>query len=354
VQLGDAVYERFAPELGRVCRITAVALPQPLIHVPLRWWLRLFAELRPEVFVLSKGGFGYRSIALDVTARLRARRYVVIEHHPTDPPPPRTSKRHLGGLVPGLALWWWRRHLASTFHLGAAHRVITDSDHVTDLLCEHFALSRRKAFRVHPGVDADDVRFSAAGRARLRSEWGIPHDALVLGSVGRLDPVKGLDRSLAAFAEVYRASSDAPWLVLAGEGSERDRLEQMAARLGVADRVCMPGYVENAADALSALDIYLLSSHSEGFGIALLEAMACERACVAMNSGGPAEILTDPSTGVLTPADDEVAFGATVRAVASLSGEDRARIGRRAREHVVRHFDRRTQMREIARLIVSA
>jgi glycosyltransferase involved in cell wall biosynthesis len=131
-------------------------------------------------------------------------------------------------------------------------------------------------------------------------------------------------------------------------------MRTLAGELGIADRVVLPGFVEDAAEALSALDVYLMPSRSEGLGMALIEAMACERSCVAMNSGGPGEILTDPSLGWLTPADDVAAFTRALLTAVDEDGAARAARGRRARAHVVARFDERRQTGRVAGLIESA
>jgi glycosyltransferase involved in cell wall biosynthesis len=354
LQLGHALYDRYVAA-PRPFGTVAVTLPVPFDDLPIRWWRRLLRPYRPDVLLLSKGGFGIQTPALDVAARLHARRYILLEHHPADPPPPRSSRRHLGGLVPGLALWWWRQQLAQRLHLRMAHRVITDSEFVTGLLAEHYALPRARAALVHCGIDVDAFEFREQARRRLREQWGIPADALVLGAVGRLVQVKGYDRALRSLRALREARpSLALRFVLAGEGPEREPLLQLASELGVADLVALPGFVADAADALSALDVYLMPSRAEGLGMALLEAMACERVCVAINSGGPAEILTDATLGWLTPADDEDAFTAALCDAVALSADERAALGRRARAHVMANFDGRRQAELVAQLVESA
>jgi glycosyltransferase involved in cell wall biosynthesis len=352
VQLGHSEYTRALKADDRIV-LHNLDLPAGLGAVSLRQWRSLFRSLAPDVCAFSKGGFEVRAARLDLAARLFARRYVLLEHHPAKPLPPRTSSRHLGGFMPGLGLWWWRKFIPRWMHLRLAHRVITDSDHVTDILVQSFGLDGRKAFRVHPGTDPDRVAFKPAARDELRAAWGIPARAMVVGSVSRLARVKALDRALRAFATLGVApGGESHWLVIVGEGPERPALERLAIELGISERVAFPGYVRDVADALSVLDVFLMPSREEGFGIALLEAMACERVCVAMNSGGPGEILGDPSLGWLTPADDETAFAKALREAVALPEDNGRAMGARARTYVTANFCRETQMKRLARLIV--
>ena len=354
VQLGHQVYREYLEASDGVL-LHDVELPTELREISTGWWRRLLADLGTDICALSKGGFEIRSTKLDLAARLAARKYVVLEHHPAEPLLPRTSRRHFGGLIPGAGLWWWRQFLPRWLHLRLADRVITDSQHVADILERSFGLDRDKTFCVHPGTDPDQIAYRSRARAELRASWGIPAHAFVLGSVGRLAPVKALDRALQAFATLQDQSpDDSRWLVLAGNGPEREALGGIAAQLGLTGRVVFPGYVPNAADALSALDVFLMPSREEGFGIALLEAMACERVCVAMNSGGPGEILTDRSLGWLTPADDQDAFVEAICRATQLDADERQAMGSRARAHILAHFRRENQMRRLAKLIVEA
>jgi len=352
IQLGHRVYDSVETTPDGY-RLVHVPLPGRLRDLSLAWWYRLLRSYEPDICVLSKGGFDTRASALDVAARMYVGRYVLLEHHPAAPPPPRTSSRHLGGRIPGIGLWWWRNHIPARLHLRLAHRVITDSEHVTKLLCHHYGLRRSETFVVHPGIDPAIFALREDARVRFRNAWGIPSRALVLGSVGRLAKVKGLERSLRAMRGVCASLPDRPVrLVLAGQGPERDTLEREATALGISNNVVLPGYIDAAADALSAIDVYLMPSREEGFGIALLEAMACERVCVAMNSGGPGEILTDASLGWLTAADDEASFTRAVIEAVAMSDAERAAMGARARAHVEANFNGAEQMRHLARLIV--
>lgn len=354
VQLGYDVYREHV-DASEGLTLYDVDLPADLHELSIGWWRRLLLDLRTDICALSKGGFEVRSSTLDVAARLAARKYVLLEHHPAEPLPPRTSRSHLGGLVRGVGFWWWRRFLPRWFHLRSAHRVITDSEHVADILERSYHLDRDKTFCAHPGTDPARMTFRPHARAELRDSWGIPRDALILGSVGRVAPVKALDRALRAFATLEAETPSEPrWLVIAGDGPERESLRAMATELGISCRVVFPGYASNVADTLSALDVFLMPSREEGFGIALLEAMACERVCVAMNSGGPGEILTDASLGWLTPADDQDAFVEAIRRATRLDSRERQAMGAKARAHILAHFCRDDQMRRLAKLIVEA
>jgi len=152
---------------------------------------------------------------------------------------------------------------------------------------------------------------------------GIPQDAFVIGSVGRLETVKAFERMIEALARI-RASGevDRPvYLVICGEGSQRQALEECARHWGVADAVRFPGWVDQPVAVYRSLDVFALTSLSEGASISLMEAMACGTAPVVMAVGANAEILGPDLEGQVVPAGDLDAFQRTV--VATLTSPER-------------------------------
>lgn len=130
-------------------------------------------------------------------------------------------------------------------------------------------------------------------------------------AVGRLDRAKGFDMLLAAFARI--AAEFPNWrLVILGEGPERRSLSALAQRLGIAERISMPGQVAEPGDFMSAASLFVMTSRYEGFPNALLEAMACGLATLSSACRGPAEIVNPEVDGVLVPVDEEIELAAAM------------------------------------------
>lgn len=149
-------------------------------------------------------------------------------------------------------------------------------------------------------------------------------------AIGRLVPQKGFDVLLRAFACV--AGRHPEWrLTIFGEGPARGALAAIAAQLGIADRVAMPGQVHDVRERLRSASIFVLSSRFEGFPNALLEAMAAGIAIVATHCpSGPSEILRDCAPAILTPVEDATALAAAIERMIE-NPERRLACGRAAR-----------------------
>jgi len=151
---------------------------------------------------------------------------------------------------------------------------------------------------------------------RIRAELGIPADAPILGSIGRLEPIKGYDVMLEAFSRLVAdpaAAGPPPHLVVAGDGSERSRLERLAERLGVAARVHLLGWRDDVHDLHSAFALFTMSSRSEGTSVSLLEAMSAGLAPLVTNVGGNQAVLGPELAHRLVPSEDPDALASAWR-----------------------------------------
>jgi glycosyltransferase involved in cell wall biosynthesis len=205
---------------------------------------------------------------------------------------------------------------------------------------------------IHNGVDHEF--FSPASGAKegrlLRKRLRIPDGAVVIGSVGRLAPEKSFDLLITALAKLNAAGREA-FGVLAGTGRERESLEVLAEKEGIADKIRFLGVVEDPRPALSMMDVFVLpSSAVETFSNAALEAMAMGRAVVLSEIGGAAEMVEHGRSGMLFP----------VGSVASLfeilyrlhdSRKLREELGLAARERVVSSFGFSGMVRQYRKLM---
>ncbi len=181
---------------------------------------------------------------------------------------------------------------------------------------------------IHSGVDFGPFDVPGCGREQTRRLLGLDAQGVVIGTLGRLTAIKGQADLVRAFAIVYRQVSDA-WLLLVGDGEERDDLASLAGDLGVVDRVVFAGWRDDIAAVLRAMDIFALSSLNEGMGKALVEAMYVGLPSVATAVGGIPELIEHGREGLLVPAQQPDQL-ATAMIELAADDEMRCRLGEAA------------------------
>jgi len=170
----------------------------------------------------------------------------------------------------------------------------------------------------------------------VRQDLGIQPGAKVIGTIGRLTEVKRQDLLLSAFAQLLIQFSEIR-LLLVGDGPERARLEEKAMVLGIKDRVHFVGYQSNPELFLQAMDVFVLTSRSEGLPVSLLEAWAAGLPVISSAVGGISKLVTNGKTGVLFPSGDLEALVIAIQSV--LANPDFAtNLGRCGRAVVVEQY----------------
>ncbi len=173
-------------------------------------------------------------------------------------------------------------------------------------------------------------------RAR-RAALGLPAEGVLIGSVGRLDPVKGHGALIRALARI-RERHPAARLLLVGDGGERAAYEALAGELGVRDRVFFLGWRQDVEELLETMDLFVLPSLNEGMGRAIVEAMAAGLAVVASRMGGVAEVVEEGATGLLVPAADPASLAEAMDRLLSRP-EEREAMGSEGRRRARRFSD---------------
>jgi L-malate glycosyltransferase len=181
---------------------------------------------------------------------------------------------------------------------------------------------RQKVVFIPNGVDLEGVR-SALTQPEAKQRLGISTAHPVIGTAGRLEPIKRLDIFLRAATAIARERPEAVF-VIAGEGREAARLARLAASLGVAGQVRFLGHRDDAHDVLRAFDILLLTSDHEGLPMVLLEAMCLGVLPVARAVGGIPEVIHDGVNGVLVDSGDPAGAGLAAACLEALRDRPRA------------------------------
>jgi glycosyltransferase involved in cell wall biosynthesis len=173
-----------------------------------------------------------------------------------------------------------------------------------------------------------------AGRG-LRAELGLADDDVLLVFVGRIVPIKRLDLLLRAFSRAQPEGARLH-LAIAGDGQTRADFERFASDLGIRDAVSFLGYRRDLVPIAAAADVAVLSSDNEGTPVWLIEAAAAGTPAIATDVGGASEVVT-PETGLVVPPDDEAGLASAISPLAADQAL-RRRMGKAAREHVLRRY----------------
>ncbi len=236
---------------------------------------------------------------------------------------------------------WELRHLTSAV-LRRAQTIVANSEHTKRLLVESWSAAPEHVVVMHPGVDVRKFAPApASDQVRRRLGW---NGRRVILTVGALQKRKGQDMMIRALPAIRARCPDVLYSI-AGEGWERQYLEELAASCGVRDAVQFRGAPAETEliESYQQCDVFALPNRQigwdfEGFGIVLLEAQACGRPVIAGRSGGTSETMQAGGTGDIVACErpDELA------AVAADLLDDqrrRATLGANARRWVCERFD---------------
>ncbi|QDT55271.1 Alpha-D-kanosaminyltransferase [Caulifigura coniformis] len=200
---------------------------------------------------------------------------------------------------------------------------------------------------VYSGFDVEPFLNPARSPAQVRAAWNIPDDAVIVGKIGRLFPLKGHEFVIAAAPEIIRRCPNA-YFVLVGDGILREEYERRIQQAGIADRFRFTGLVrpEEIPDLLPGMDLLVHTSQWEGLARVLPQALIAGRAVVSFDVGGAREVVIPGQTGCLIPRDDTASL---IDAVCHLINDpaERLRFGTEGRRRFTDQFRYQTMTRRI-------
>jgi sugar transferase (PEP-CTERM/EpsH1 system associated) len=287
---------------------------------------RLFRRVRPDVVHTHRWGTLLEGL---VAARLAGVPRVVHGEHGT------LETRQLNVRV---QRWTWNR----------VDRVLSVSSRLAEQISREIGYPLDGIKVIRNGVDLN--RFMPRDRGAAKVALGLPATDFVIGTVGRLVPVKDHPMLLNAFAAL-RDSGVTYTAVIAGTGPLRDDLARQAQELGL-HQVHLLGNRNDVDQVLNAFDIFVLSSKSEGLSNTIQEAMATGLPVVATRVGGADELVKDNETGLLVPPQDPAAFSQAMYTLTT-DRSQRERMGAAGRQRAVTLFGLDRMIREYEQLYLA-
>ena len=204
-------------------------------------------------------------------------------------------------------------HLAENIRNYLSDIVIANSEAVKRKTVEVEGMPPDRIKVIYNGVDINDANTRNMNHD-LRERLNIPDDHVIVGNLANLKPIKGQKYLIQAFAKVLERAEKVK-LIIAGEGSEKERLSNLVEKLRIRGDVTIANFENQRFDLLSLFDIFVLPSLSEGFPNVLIEAMATSKPIIATDVGGNREAVIHGKTGYLVPAGD---FRRMANAIANL------------------------------------
>lgn len=279
---------------------------------------RLVAKVRPHVVHVQAGSCPRYLVPVTM---VKGRTKVVLQVHDS-PQSERNSKRN--------------EQLERLLIRRLRYRPVVDSTSARDDLVSAYGVGRDHVRLIPLGIDTERFSRPAVSRETWRQAEGIPADADVVLYVARLVPSKNLPLFVEVAERVLEVRPGTYFLVV-GAGPARPELERIVEERGLGGRLRVLGFRLDLVEAYHASDLFLSTSDYEGFGLAIVEAMAAGKPVVSTDCGGPRDIVVPGVTGFLTP----VAVGPLVESVTALLDDRdlRTRLGAAGRARARERFD---------------
>jgi sugar transferase (PEP-CTERM/EpsH1 system associated) len=317
-------------------------------------------ELRDEGFAVEvlnrRPGLDWRSM-LRLSRLLRRQRVSLVHAHQYTPFFYALTANWLGRRVPVLFTEHGRhfpdyprrkRMLANRLLLSRRDRVVAVGESVRRAVIANEGIAPERVEVIYNGIDVDAFRPTGAERDAVRRTLALEANELAIIQVARLDYLKD---HLTAIRTVERVAAVRPEvrLLLVGEGPERDKIEAEVRQRRLGDHVRFLGLRTDVARLVSAADVFLLTSISEGIPLTVIEAMAAAVPVVSTRVGGVGEVVQDGQTGLLAGSGDDAALAEHILNLAA-DPTRRRHLGQRGRDRAHAAFGESRMHAEYLRL----
>jgi glycosyltransferase involved in cell wall biosynthesis len=299
------------------------------------------------IYPVKASGYFHPLTAIRVALTMKKRNYDLIHTH---------ASKDLWLLVPALKIIGSNAPLLLTKHVGSfiskrdlmhnwlyrrVHYAIAISNVIRQNLINTTQLGEDKIILHYNGVDCAKFDPAKYNGKRVRNELNVAEDDLLIGMVGRFSVGKGHEEFISAAFNISESHSNLIFIVTGeasrGEDSYEAQIKKLANDMNL-QNIIFTGFRDDIPDVIAAMDIFIIPSHSEAFGVALVEAMAMGKPSVCSNSDGILDIAVDGETGYLFEKKDADDLANKIEMLIQ-SPVDREDFGKAARKRVIEHFE---------------
>lgn len=348
-------------EISRLdCDIHVVRTRLPMAQTSrahIRQWKQLLGRFYAKRALIIKPWYFAVSRRLLRIIKSRSGKLISIEHTTIAPRKKWSWRLHYDSR-PRTGLWWYREQLILYRMSRMVDVVITVSEFNRQCLVANALVPYKRIIVCSNGVDTKLWRRDAAAGSAFRAQIGIPENSFVFGCVGRLAKEKGLELPLEAFRKLQNLmSADNIYLLFVGDGPERDALEALSRHSKM--RIRFSGFVSDTVAAYSAIDAILVTTHhekiwsGESFGLALVEAMSCSCAAIAMACGATPEVLMGCDSAELLYSRDPDEWAGTMRRLAETPIDIVRQKGNLLRRHVITHYEYSEKIARLSSMLLT-
>lgn len=241
----------------------------------------------------------------------------------------------------------WKRYLVNPLLALAVDHFVSISSSTAQAMAEIDNFPRRRIQVIHNGIDFSRMN-PVVDLEKKKREFGIRENCKIIGTAARLEEIKNIPMMLRALSRIRKVLPET-CMIIAGHGSQEANLKLVTSELGLGDHVKFIGLRHDMPEIYKLMDVFLLTSFTEGISITLLEAMASGLPSVVTDVGGNPEVVVQGETGILVPSDDDRELATCILSLLQ-SSERAQQMGRRAMECAVSRFSFQGMMNHYSNL----
>jgi glycosyltransferase involved in cell wall biosynthesis len=211
----------------------------------------------------------------------------------------------------------WKRKLVNPIFSLFTNQIIAISQATKDALVHYENFSRSKIIVIYNGIA--DMSQIEVDEIELKKQFGIPESVFLFGTISRLQPIKNQSMMIKAFKKVKDKNRNTHLLIV-GDGEIRTELEALVTDLELEKEVTFTGFQKNPYRFHKIIDVFLLTSFSEGASMTLLEAMSFSTPCIVTDVGGNPELVKQQKEGIVINPNDGKALVSNIETL--LNNED--------------------------------